>query len=123
MKRVYLKEYQMEKNKTFEDIKLEIINRFKPLNPYKVILFGSYAYGTPNKDSDIDLYVVTNDDFIPKTWREKANIALKYSRKIRDLQGIIPIDLIVHTKAMYKKFKDSNSSFYKYGVSKGKLIC
>ena len=123
MKRVYLKEYQMEKNKTLEDVKLEIINRFKPLNPYKVILFSSYAYGTSNKDSDIDLYVVTNDDFIPKTWREKANIALKYSRKIRDLQKIIPIDLIVHTKVMYEKFKKLNSSFYRDNISKGKLLC
>jgi tRNA nucleotidyltransferase (CCA-adding enzyme) len=47
-----------------EEIKSKIIKRLKPLNPNKIILFGSYAYGTPHKDSDIDLYVVTNDDFI-----------------------------------------------------------
>jgi len=28
----------------------------------KIILFGSYANGTPNEDSDIDLYVVMKDD-------------------------------------------------------------
>ena len=27
-----------------------------------IYLFGSYAYGTPNKDSDVDLYVVFKDE-------------------------------------------------------------
>ena len=38
-----------------EKIKLDIVEKLKPLNPYKIILFGSYAYGSPTKDSDIDL--------------------------------------------------------------------
>ena len=41
-----------------EEVKKEIIERLKPLNPDKIILFGSYAYGTPNEDSDIDLFLV-----------------------------------------------------------------
>ena len=28
----------------------------------QIYLFGSYAYGTPNKDSDLDFYVVLKDD-------------------------------------------------------------
>ena len=28
----------------------------------QIYLFGSYAYGTPHKDSDLDLYVVLKDD-------------------------------------------------------------
>ena len=27
-----------------------------------IYLFGSYAYGTPNKDSDLDLYIVFKDE-------------------------------------------------------------
>ena len=27
-----------------------------------IYLFGSYAYGTPNKDSDLDIYVVFSDN-------------------------------------------------------------
>jgi len=54
-----------------ESIKLEIIKRLEPLNLDKVILFGSYAYGTPNIDSDIDLYVVTKDEYTPQNWKEK----------------------------------------------------
>ncbi len=105
-----------------EKLKDEIVERFKPLESDKIILFGSYAYGTPNKDSDIDLYIVTNDDFMPQTWREKSNIYLKYAKKLRDLQKIIPIDLIVHTKKMYEKFVDLDSSFYKHSILKGKQI-
>ncbi len=39
-----------------EKIKLEIVERLKPLKPDKIILFGSYAYGTPTEHSDIDLF-------------------------------------------------------------------
>ena len=44
-----------------EKITPEIIERLKPLNPDKIILFGSYAYGTPNEDSDIDLFLLKDD--------------------------------------------------------------
>jgi len=39
--------------KNINDIKDDIVTRLKPLNLDQVILFGSYAYGTPNEDSDI----------------------------------------------------------------------
>src|SRR5690242_12837063 len=35
----------------------QIANKF---SPHKIILFGSYAYGAPSKDSDVDLLVVMN---------------------------------------------------------------
>jgi len=44
-----------------EMLKHEIVDRLKPLDPDKIILFGSYAYGTPNEDSDIDLFLVKDD--------------------------------------------------------------
>ncbi len=106
-----------------EKLKLLIIEKLKPLNPDKVILFGSYAYGTPNENSDIDLYIVTKDEFLPDTWKEKNNIYLEYSRKLRDLQKDIPIDLIVHTKNMYNKFIQLNSDFYKNSILTGVRIC
>ena len=36
-------------------IKKEIVELLKPLRLDKIILFGSYAYGTPHDDSDIDM--------------------------------------------------------------------
>lgn len=44
-----------------EELKPQIIERLRSLSPDKIILFGSYAYGTPNNDSDIDLFIEKND--------------------------------------------------------------
>ena len=40
-----------------EELKPQIVKALMPLEPEKIILFGSYAYGTPNEDSDIDFKV------------------------------------------------------------------
>jgi len=106
-------------NVDIEQLKTEIVTRLQPLNPYKIILFGSYAYGNPTEDSDIDLYVVTNDDFMPQTWEEKSKIYRKYSKQLMDLRNEFAIDLIVHTKKMNEKFIELDSSFSKEIVSKG----
>jgi len=94
-----------------ETIKTEIVNRLISINPEMVILFGSYVNGTPNEDSDIDLYVVTNDNFMPQNYEEKMNVYLKVSRQLNSLMEDVPTDLIVHTKKMYKKFIELNSFF------------
>ena len=105
-----------------EKVKEEIIERLKPLDPDKIILFGSYAYGTPNENSDIDLYVVTKDEFIPQSFKENNNLYLKASRLVRDMRQKYAIDLIVHTKTMSEKFKEINSSFSRELLSKGKVL-
>ena len=105
-----------------EKLKHEIVECLKPLDPDRVILFGSYAYGTPNEDSDIDLYVVTKDEFIPQSFKENNNLYLKVSRLVRDMRKKYAIDLIVHTKAMAHKFHDINSSFSQEVLSKGRVL-
>src|ERR1700752_2183333 len=45
------------------DIPMRVIRRFarqvaEKFHPDKIILFGSYAYGTPHADSDVDILVV-----------------------------------------------------------------
>lgn len=94
-----------------EDLKHKIVERLKPLDPEKIILFGSYAYGTPTKESDIDLYVVTKDEFIPQNFKEKSELHLKIVRALKDLMTDIPTDLITHTKAMHSKFIEMDSMF------------
>jgi len=105
-----------------EELKPLIIERLKPLNPYKIILFGSYAYGTPNEESDIDLYVVTNDDFMPQNWKEKNILYLGVSSHLRDLRKNVAIDLIVHSKKMYEVFVENNSSFYRNDIKNGVVL-
>ncbi len=92
-----------------EDLKKRIVDRLKPLNPEMIIIFGSYVWGTPDQDSDLDLYVVTDDDFLPQNFKEKTQVKLKVARAIRDLQKFIPIDVITHTRSMHKKFIELDS--------------
>jgi len=108
----------MKEDKYIEQIK-EILSKF---NPYLILLFGSYAYGTPDEDSDIDILVVTQDDFIPKNFAEKSKIHQKISRAISSVNEEIAIDLIVHTLPMYKKFIEIDSSFAYEITTKGKII-
>jgi predicted nucleotidyltransferase len=44
-------------------IPMRVIRRYaraiaEEFHPDKIILFGSYAYGTPHEDSDVDLLVI-----------------------------------------------------------------
>ena len=96
----------------------EIVEKLKTINPYLILLFGSYAYGTPDEDSDIDILVVTQDNFIPQNFAEKSKIY----QKISHVNEEIAIDLIVHTLPIYKKFIDIDSSFAHEITTKGKII-
>ena len=105
-----------------EEIKNEIISNLIPLKPEKVILFGSYAYGIPDKESDIDLYVVTSDDFFPKNYKESLNITKKVYKALSEFRRKYATDLIVHTKPMHKKFIGLESSFSKEILTKGIIL-
>ncbi len=94
-----------------QNIKPLIVKRLKPLNPEKIILFGSYAYGTPNEDSDLDICVVRND--YDNKWNEKA--------KIDDLLDDLNLDLdILNPKSdEYEFYKKEYGSVYKDIEEKG----
>jgi len=56
---------QVTERATLADIQRivqQIVERF---HPQKVILFGSYAYGEPTEDSDVDLLIVMETDGNP----------------------------------------------------------
>lgn len=109
----------MQNNQIYiEQVKKSLIE----LNPYLILLFGSYAYGEPNDESDIDLLVVTNDNYMPQNYDERLMVQLKVSKHIFNFSKQVPIDLIVFTKPMYQKFIDQKSSFSNEIISKGKIL-
>ena len=56
----------------------------------QIWLFGSYAYGTPHKDSDIDIYIIMKDD---APMRElDAMDAVNYERVFRRTKK--PVDIL-----------------------------
>ena len=105
-----------------ENLKFKIIKKLKPLKLHKVILFGSYAYGTPNENSDIDLYIVTNDNYIPQSWEEKSNISKKITAELNDILEEYQTDIITHTIAMHKKFIDMDSMFSRKILKQGVIL-
>ncbi len=56
-------------NKRMQKFILWLVERIKKeYQPEKIILYGSYAYGTPDADSDIDLLIIkdTNERVIQR---------------------------------------------------------
>ena len=100
----------------------ELVKKLKATNPEKIILFGSYAYGNPDKNSDIDILVVTNENQTPANFSEKSKLYLRVSKSISDLKQQFPIDLIVHTKGMHQSFLKANSMFAREINQKGKVL-
>ncbi len=74
---------------TREDIQAtcdDIVREFAPL---QIILFGSYAYGTPTEDSDVDLLVVMD---IPESETRRQTIEIRQRIPRR-----FPMDLLVRS--------------------------
>ena len=62
----------------------------------QIYLFGSYAYGKPHNDSDLDLYVVLKDDEEMK----ELDAEVKILRAIGKVKSM-PVDIIVNKKSKY----------------------
>lgn len=105
-----------------DELATRIKDALTPLRPEKVILFGSYAWGRPTEDSDIDLYVVTPDDFMPATYEERMQNHLRAASLLRDLNKEVAIDLIVHTRPMHDAFVRLDSLFARELMTRGKVL-
>jgi uncharacterized protein len=100
----------------------EITRILKDKGAEKVILFGSYAYGNPDEHSDLDLLVITPEDFIPQTNRQTMDIYHRYNSGIRKFRESISIDLLVYTHAMFDAIMTAPNSFFKEIDEKGKIL-
>jgi predicted nucleotidyltransferase len=80
-----------------------------------IYLFGSYAYGIPTEESDIDIYVVTPDNI--------NNFSELYAKIIGDLgdKKIFFIDLLLGRETSFNARKENNI-FEKTICPKGKLL-
>jgi predicted nucleotidyltransferase len=99
------------------DIPMRVIRRFarqvaEKFQPDKIILFGSYAYGTPHADSDVDILVIM-----------PARNELDQGFKIH--WTILPpflLDIHVRTPKNMKWRLEEGDSFLREVVSKGKVL-
>ena len=96
-------------NKVKEVIQ-DIIQEYKP---EKIYLFGSFAWGKPTKDSDIDIFI------IKKTKKDRIERQLEVRRIIK---GRLPVDILVYTPEEIEKRLKMKDFFIKDIIDKGKLL-
>lgn len=82
-----------------EEVKKRLIKVYQPLEIY---IFGSYAWGTPNEDSDLDLAIIVDRCF-PNKYEmlvegHKALIGLK-----------LPKDLFLYTKDEFEEYSEDST--------------
>lgn len=83
----------------------EIIDKIvKEYQPEKIILFGSWAWGEPGPDSDVDLFIVKRSEKL-RLDRERELQALLSPRQI-------PIDLLVYTPEEVEKSISKNHNLF-----------
>ena len=104
----------MEKGVIEQKIK-EITDKIvREYQPEKIILFGSWAWGTPHEDSDVDLFIVKETD---RSTRELA----------REIDGslwgrTIPLDLIVYKPEGIEKQLLEGNLFIRDIMQNGKIL-
>src|SRR6266511_4430156 len=85
------------------------------LKPEKIILFGSYAYGDPTADSDVDLLVIMKTK-AKEIDRYVAVFNLLYPRQF-------PVDILVKTpKEVEEASRKKGHFFMREILTKGKVI-
>lgn len=84
------------------------------LKPEKIILFGSYAYGNPTPDSDVDLLVIM------ETEASQKERLLSVARLLHPRQ--FPVDIIVKTPKEIKEALQTNSFFTREIYMKGIVL-
>ena len=86
----------------------------KVIDPDKIILIGSYAAGTPNEDSDIDLLVI-KDSPLPRYKR-----GLEIHKAL--IRSSVPMDVLVYTHNEFVTEKEMPSSFIQTAIKTSKLL-
>ena len=86
----------------------------REFNPEKIILFGSYAWGTPTKDSDVDLFIV----------KDENKSSLDMMREVNDLffKRDFAMDVLVYTPWQLEKRKEIGDPFLGRIIKSGKVL-
>ena len=96
---------------------MRLIRRFarqvaEGFRPDKIILFGSYAYGTPHADSDVDLLVI-----MPARNQHDQAVRIRW-----EVPAPFPMDLLVRTPKNMKWRLEDGDLFHTQIVTEGKVL-
>jgi len=87
-----------------------VVERFRPV---RVILFGSYAYGEPNADSDVDLMVVMR--------HRSSNVEVATRIRLACPRHF-PMDLIVRSPAEVRRRLKLGDTFLREVTQQGIVL-
>lgn len=97
---------------TIEEVKNRLVKVYDPL---KIYLFGSYAWGTPDQDSDLDVLVVVEKSELQRHKRGKPGF--------ESLWGLgISKDLMVYTEKEFEAGAQDHSSLVYKILKDGKML-
>ena len=102
-----------EIKKIISEVVEKLMSEYEPL---KIILFGSYAYGDPTKDSDIDLLILKN------TKKRRADRFVEVKKIIYNPDLKIPISPLVYTPEELEERLKIGDDFVKEIVRKGIIL-
>ncbi|MFH1456719.1 MAG: nucleotidyltransferase domain-containing protein [Patescibacteria group bacterium] len=91
-----------------------IIQKLESYKPDKVVLFGSYAWGKPDKDSDFDLLIIKD------TKKNPYKRIPEVRKKLNDLD--FAFDILVLTPDELDKNLRANNFFFQDIIDKGKIL-
>jgi predicted nucleotidyltransferase len=98
-----------------EEVLQAIVHRLVTgLHPHKIILFGSYSYGTPTADSDVDLLVIMD------TADRPVDRYLRVSRLLRPRP--FPLDLLVKTPEEIAQGLSQHDPFLREITTRGRIL-
>ena len=100
-------------NETLNEIVARIVEKYQP---EKIILFGSFAYGIPDPDSDIDLLI------IKQTKERPIDRRIRVRHLLRPLKAGLPISPIVVTSDEIKDRLEMGDQFAQEIVSQGFVL-
>lgn len=104
--------WAMVSENEIKQIVSQIAAKFKP---QKVVLFGSYAWGQPKNDSDVDLLVVKNDS--QKNTRE---MAIELEKLL--FPRLVALDLLVYKPEQLEKRLALNDQFFLKITKQGRVL-
>lgn len=103
-------------NKQIEEVTNIIVEE---IQPEKVFLFGSYASGKADKNSDLDIIVVINEH-LKKEARIEAMVNLNLKTASPNL--IFPKDFKMYSLEEYSKQKENKFSFLYGALQNAKIL-
>ncbi|MEW6129715.1 MAG: nucleotidyltransferase domain-containing protein [Acidobacteriota bacterium] len=102
-----------QRRKQIQAVCQAIVNKFKP---EKIVLFGSFAYGKPTLDSDVDLLIVMPFEGSP--FRQASELL----SHIINTVGILPLDLLVRTTEQISERLQIGDRFIREILERGKVM-